>query len=80
MKISHRMKRVRVKRDLEVAIFFRLVGTDCHLREIAKTDYPAALMEKAVSTGREAANLCLFLDDVREVELTVTDSKVPGLI
>ena len=45
-----------------------------------KTDYPAALMEKAVSTGREAANLCLFLDDVREVELTVTDSKGPGLI
>ena len=40
----------------------------------------AALMEKAVSTGREAANLCLFLDDVREVELTVTDSKGPGLI
>ena len=45
-----------------------------------KTNYPAALMEKAVSTGREAANLCMFKDDVREAPLVVTNSRGPGLI
>ena len=45
-----------------------------------KTNYPSALMEKAVSTGREAANLCLFYDDVREATLTVTNSRGPGIL
>jgi len=44
------------------------------------TEYPAALMEKAVSTGREAANLCLLHDDVRQVPLVVTNSRGPGLL
>ncbi|MEE2756157.1 MAG: FAD-dependent oxidoreductase [Myxococcota bacterium] len=58
------------------------VGGDClsFAGDWVKTNYPSALMEKAVSTGREAANLCLFRDDVREVPLVVTSSNGPGLI
>ncbi len=45
-----------------------------------KTDYPAALMEKAVSTGREAANHCLLADSVRQAPLRVTHHFGPGLL
>lgn len=44
------------------------------------TDYPSALMERAVSTGREAANHILLKDHVRQVSLTVTGSHGPGII
>ncbi|XP_070573119.1 carotenoid phi-ring synthase-like [Ptychodera flava] len=44
------------------------------------TDYPSALMERAVSTGREAANQILLLDHIRQVPLTVTSSYGPGLL
>ncbi len=44
------------------------------------TDYPAALMEKSVSTGREAANLCLLNDNVRQAPLVVTHPEGPGLL
>ena len=44
-----------------------------------KTDYPSALMERAVSTGREAANQVLLKDHVRQVEMTVVNKKGPGL-
>ena len=62
--------------------FIFQLGGDCLslAGDWVRTDYPAALMEKSVSTGREAANLCLFRDDVREVPLKVTNSKGPGLI
>jgi isorenieratene synthase len=43
-------------------------------------DYPSALMERAVSSGRQAANQILFADNVREVPLTVTSSFGPGFI
>jgi uncharacterized protein with NAD-binding domain and iron-sulfur cluster len=45
-----------------------------------KTSYPAALMEKAVITGREAANHILLKDNVRQAEVVVTNSHGPGLI
>lgn len=44
------------------------------------TDYPSALMERAVSTGREAANHILLSDHVRQVPLKVTGSRGPGII
>lgn len=44
-----------------------------------KTPFPSALMERAVSTGRMAANECLIRDRVRQVDLTVVNSKGPGL-
>jgi len=45
-----------------------------------KTDYPSALMERAVCTGREAANSICFADGVREEGLVVTADFGPGLI
>ncbi|XP_013419238.1 uncharacterized protein LOC106179957 [Lingula anatina] len=45
-----------------------------------KTAYPSALMERAVSTGREAANQILLSDRVKQVELIVTSSKGPGIL
>ena len=44
-----------------------------------RTDYPSALMERAVSTGREAANQILLQDSVRQVPLLVVNKKGPGL-
>ena len=44
------------------------------------TQYPSALMEKAVCTGREAANHCLLNDAVRQVGMTVTPNDGPGLL
>ncbi|CAF0759935.1 unnamed protein product [Brachionus calyciflorus] len=44
-----------------------------------RTDYPSALMERAVSTGREAANHILIKDNVRQVPLLVVNKKGPGL-
>lgn len=44
------------------------------------TLYPSALMEKAVSTGREAANHVLLSDRVREVELRVPKLRGPGIL
>ncbi|MEC8024457.1 MAG: FAD-dependent oxidoreductase [Myxococcota bacterium] len=45
-----------------------------------KTDYPSALMERAVSTGREAANLALYADDVRAAVVVETSKHGPGLV
>lgn len=42
------------------------------------TDYPSALMERAVSTGREAANLVLLRDHIRQVPMLVVNKKGPG--
>lgn len=44
------------------------------------TDYPSALMERAVATGREAANDILLADGVRQAPLTVTTKHGPGLL
>lgn len=44
-----------------------------------KTPFPCALMERAVSTGRLAANECLIQDQVRQVDLTAVNPKGPGL-
>jgi isorenieratene synthase len=44
-----------------------------------QTDYPSALMERAVSTGREAANQVLLKDHVRQASLKVVNLKGPGL-
>ena len=43
-----------------------------------KTRYPACLMERAVTTGREAANKVLLRDHVRQASMTVLNSKGPG--
>ncbi len=43
------------------------------------TNYPSALMERAISTGRECANHILLDDNVRQVELRVAKSRGPGL-
>ena len=43
------------------------------------TNYPSALMERAISTGRECANQILLDDRVRQVELRVAKSRGPGL-
>ena len=45
-----------------------------------QTDYPSALMERAVSTGREAANLALYEDGIQAAPITMTSSHGPGLI
>lgn len=45
-----------------------------------KTDYPSALMERSVCTGREAANSICFADGVREESLIVTADFGPGLL
>ena len=45
-----------------------------------KTDYPSALMERAVCTGREAANSICIADGVREEGMVVTNDYGPGLI
>jgi isorenieratene synthase len=45
-----------------------------------KTAYPSALMERAVCTGREAANSICFADGVREEGLVVTNDYGPGLL
>ena len=42
--------------------------------------YPNALMERAVSTGREAANSILLDDGVRQVEISAAKSTGPGLV
>lgn len=44
-----------------------------------RTSYVAQLMEKAVSTGREAANAILLNDRVRQASMTVTNPKGPGI-
>jgi isorenieratene synthase len=43
-----------------------------------RTPFPSALMERAVSTGRLAANEVLIRDKVRQVPLTVVNPKGPG--
>ncbi|WP_438026067.1 hydroxysqualene dehydroxylase [Sorangium sp. So ce233] len=43
------------------------------------TRYPSALMERAVSTGREAANHILFADRVREAPLSAASKRGPGI-
>lgn len=45
-----------------------------------KTEYPSALMERAVCTGREAANSICFADGVQEESLVVTNDYGPGLL
>jgi isorenieratene synthase len=45
-----------------------------------RTDYPSALMERAVATGREAANFILLNDHVRQVPIKVASSIGPGLL
>jgi carotenoid phi-ring synthase / carotenoid chi-ring synthase len=45
-----------------------------------RTLFPSALMEKAVATGREAANHILRSDRVREATLRVAKSNGPGII
>ncbi len=44
------------------------------------TDYPSALMERAVSTGREAANHILLFDGVRQAKLVATSGHGPGVL
>ena len=44
------------------------------------TEYPSALMEKAVATGREAANHFLLEDRVRQVPIKATSRRGPGLL
>ena len=41
-------------------------------------DYPTALIERPISTGREAANQILLSDHVRQAPLVVTHSHGPG--
>lgn len=43
------------------------------------TAYPAHLMERAVSTGREAANWVLLKDHVRQAEMLTVNKQGPGL-
>ena len=45
-----------------------------------RTDYPSALMERAVATGREAANVALLRDDVRQVDVPHLRTRGPGLL
>jgi isorenieratene synthase len=44
-----------------------------------RTPFPVALMERAVSTGRMAANECLLRDGVKQASLTVVNLKGPGI-
>lgn len=48
--------------------------------DYVRTRYPSALMERAVSTGREAANHVLFNDGVRQATMVVAPSRGPGLL
>lgn len=43
------------------------------------TSFPSALMERAVATGREAANVVLLEEGVRQVPVPVTSNHGPGL-
>ncbi|XP_072035012.1 carotenoid phi-ring synthase-like isoform X3 [Amphiura filiformis] len=43
-----------------------------------RTSYPSALMERAVSTGREAANHVLLSDHIRQAPFKVCPSRGPG--
>ena len=43
-------------------------------------EYPCALMERAVSTGREAANRFLLVDRVRLARIMGTSLHGPGLL
>ena len=43
-----------------------------------RTTYVAQLMEKAVTTGREAANNILLKDNVCQATIKVTSSNGPG--
>ncbi|KAM3570082.1 hypothetical protein VYU27_007844 [Nannochloropsis oceanica] len=43
------------------------------------TSFPSALMERAVATGREAANVILLEEGVRQVPVPVTSNYGPGL-
>jgi carotenoid phi-ring synthase / carotenoid chi-ring synthase len=45
-----------------------------------RTKYPSALMERAVSTGIEAANHICLGDDVRQSALKVSKNRGPGLL
>lgn len=45
-----------------------------------KTDYPSALMERSVATGREAANAILLRDGVRQVDIPVNRKHGPGIL
>ena len=44
-----------------------------------RTSYVSALMERAVSTGREAANHILLKDHVKQASLKVTNPNGPGM-
>lgn len=44
------------------------------------TDFPTALMERAVVTGRQAANSICSRDGVRGAKITATSSHGPGII
>ena len=44
------------------------------------TDHPTALMERAVATGRHAANSILASDGLREVPVPAAKKKGPGLL
>ncbi|XP_033120151.1 uncharacterized protein LOC117119432 isoform X2 [Anneissia japonica] len=44
------------------------------------TSYPSALMERSVSTGRQAANHILLTERIRQVSLLVTSSYGPGIL
>jgi isorenieratene synthase len=44
-----------------------------------RTPFPSALMERAVSTGRLAANEILIRDRVKQAQLTVISSQGPGI-
>lgn len=63
----------RYPRDVGVANL--ALSGDC-----IATSYPSALMERAVSTGREAANLVCAVDDVSESDLVVAPSRGPGIV
>ena len=44
-----------------------------------RTPFPSELMERAVTTGRMAANEISLKDKVREASLTVVNLKGPGI-
>ncbi|KAI3652454.1 hypothetical protein MP228_002779 [Amoeboaphelidium protococcarum] len=47
---------------------------------LATPEYPTSLMERAITTGREAANLVLLHDNVRQAPIIATTNHGPGLI
>ena len=63
-----------------------LTARSCGLKNIGLAgdwvalSYPNALMERAVTTGREAANRILLDDGVRQVEVLAAKSHGPGLV